>query len=457
MRIRAYLTLLFVLSSAACSDHAFESWLRGRGGRHAGGGHDAPPLADGGADTEDCGVTETCTDAQFRTADGRCVRKTSAVSAGVDYTCAVLDGAQIKCWGGDTWMRLGYGTPSRVRGDQPGELGSALPFVNLGPGLSARSVVASNDLTCALLTDGTVKCWGYGGYGAPGTALISGLPPSLVPARAFGTRDAVAVTAGAGFGSALLDDGSITSWGDSGGQLGAERVVVQFDRSPIYDDWHVCGVLADGSVVCDGRRGAQSSGALGYAPTFPTTGDPPPVDLGTGLRARAVATGRTFTCALLDDASVKCWGLNDQGQLGQGDTIARGLDPSLMGDALAPVPLGKPAVGITAGLAHACALLADGSVKCWGQNDAGQLGIGSMGAVGDAPGEVSALAPVDLGPGRSAVAIDAGSHTCAVLDNGGLKCWGPNGFGQLGQGDTFARGSMPGQLGAALPEIDVGT
>jgi alpha-tubulin suppressor-like RCC1 family protein len=76
--------------------------------------------------------------------------------------------------------------------------------------------------------------------------------------------------------------------------------------------------------------------------------------------------------------------------------------------------------------------------------------------IGDQPGEVAALTGVDLGPGRTAVAIDAGSHTCVVLDNGGVKCWGGNASGELGQGDVLERGSAAGQLGALLPEIDLG-
>jgi len=127
-----------------------------------------------------------------------------------------------------------------------------------------------------------------------------------------------------------------------------------------------------------------------------------------------------------------------------------------MGDALPSVALGRAARAIAAGRNHTCALLDDGSVRCWGLNDLGQLGRGSAGNVGLNPGEIAALPPTDLGPGRTAVAIDAGSHTCALLDNGGVKCWGPNESGQLGQGNTTSIGAAGG-MGAALREIDFGS
>ena len=99
---------------------------------------------------------------------------------------------------------------------------------------------------------------------------------------------------------------------------------------------------------------------------------------------------------------------------------------------------GRTAVSITAGKWHTCALLDDGSVKCWGYNGYGQLGIGNTTQIGDGSGEMGDdLSAVDLGSGRTAIEIDAGQHhTCAVLDSGVLKCWGYNGYGQLGQGHT---------------------
>jgi Regulator of chromosome condensation (RCC1) repeat len=478
---------LSAVLSSGCEDNGLPAWFAHQHGHHGDGHHhpagDPPPCdaslqtSDAGTDASsqpgtDSGVSSdggpasdgggpvACAVDQFAastTGGSACVHKASAVAAGFAYTCAMLTGGGLKCWGHDDVGVLGYGTPFSDRGDAPSELGSALPLVALGTGLSATQVFAASDLTCAVLNPGSVKCWGYDGYMATGSPMVhvSGVPPDQLPERTFSPHQAVAVTAGSGFGSAILDDGSVTSWGNSGPSFGS-GVAVSFDRSVSYDNWHSCAVLDDGSVACSGVGTTLASGALGYLNSGAPNAPPPAVELGTGRSATAVATGSGFSCALLDDQTVKCWGVNALGQLGQGDTTDRGAAPSSMGDALTPLPLGQGALAITAGVAHACTILVDHTVRCWGSNDAGQLGIGSTQNIGDQPGEVAGLAAVDLGPGRQAVAIDAGGHTCVVLDNGGVKCWGNNAFGQLGQGDTITRGSAPAQLGADLPEIDLG-
>jgi Ca2+-binding RTX toxin-like protein len=107
------------------------------------------------------------------------------------------------------------------------------------------------------------------------------------------------------------------------------------------------------------------------------------------------------------------------------------------------------------GSGHVCALLDDDTVKCWGQNEYGQVGRGSTGHVGDGGGEMGdALPVVNLGTGRTVTAVSTGGfHTCALLDNGQYKCWGYNGDGGLGLGDTGGRGGGAGQMGDALPAV----
>ena len=128
--------------------------------------------------------------------------------------------------------------------------------------------------------------------------------------------------------------------------------------------------------------------------------DLPPIDLGTGRTATAISTGSAHTCALLDDSTVKCWGHNTYGQLGQGSTTWLGDGPGEMGDDLPPIDLGtgRTAAAISAGDVHSSALLDDSTVKCWGHNDLGQLGQGSTTWLGDGPGEMGDDLPaVDLG------------------------------------------------------------
>jgi alpha-tubulin suppressor-like RCC1 family protein len=192
-----------------------------------------------------------------------------------------------------------------------------------------------------------------------------------------------------------------------------------------------------------------------------------------------LALGRLHSCAILPDHSLKCWGGNAHGQLGLGDTRDRGENAGEMGDALPPVELGtaRTAYSIAAGYDHTCVILEDGSVKCWGQNDHGQLGLGDTRHRGVHPGEMGdALPTVDLGKGRTAIALSAGfRHTCAILDTHALKCWGDNGTAQLGleegagkanlqrrggakshEPDIRDRGVAPKEMGDALPAVNLG-
>ena len=170
----------------------------------------------------------------------------------------------------------------------------------------------------------------------------------------------------------------------------------------------------------------------------------PFVLLGDGRTAVQVSAGPATTCAVLDDLSTKCWGHNAHGELGLGDTVDRGSTPESMGNLLPTIDLGADPYGtnhfpveMTAGLDHTCVRLEDGSVRCWGKNTNGELGIGSSGNnIGDAPGEMGAQLDglaVDLGTGRYALDIETGeTHTCALLDDASLRCWGGNAVGQLG-------------------------
>jgi len=354
-----------------------------------------------------------------------------AVVAGAGHTCAVRT-RQVRCWGGNGDGQLGLGDTA-FRGDQAGEMGAALPGVDLGAGRTARAVTAGVQHTCALLDDATVKCWGGNGDGQLGLGDTTargdqaGEMGAALPAVDLGAgRTAKAIAAGGYFTCALLDDATVKCWGANGfGQLG----------------------LGD----TDSR--GDAAGEMGSAL--------PAVDLGPGRTAKAIAPGDFHVCALLDDATVKCWGMNVFGQLGLGDTTARGGAAGQMGSALPLVDLGpgRTATALSGGHFHTCALLDDSTVKCWGLNIGAQLGLGDTADRGDQAGEMgSALPVVDLGVGRTAKVLAAGgNYTCAVLDDSTVKCWGGNGDGQLGLGDTNARGGQAGEMGAALPVVDLGT
>ncbi|MEO1056875.1 MAG: hypothetical protein AAFY28_08185, partial [Actinomycetota bacterium] len=227
---------------------------------------------------------------------------------------------------------------------------------------------------------------------------------------------------------------------------------------------HVCARSAKGEVRCwgsgfFGQLGNESNVDIGD--NAGEMGDNlATVDLGSGRTATALAAGYLHTCAILDDGNVKCWGRNANGELGVGNTFNLGDDPNEMGDDLPTVDLGtdRTATAISAGDTHSCALLDNGDVKCWGANGDGQLGQGDKIVRGDNAGELGDNLPaIDLGLGRTAVAISSNAkHNCVVLDNALVKCWGNNDDGQLGQGDTIDRGDDAPEMGDTLGAVLTG-
>lgn len=338
----------------------------------------------------------------------------TAIAAGASYTCALLSDGSVKCWGIDFGHTVG---------DEPGEMGDNLLPIDLGTGKIATAIAISHDtnVACALLRDGSFKCWGYGGTGALGTSNAEnrgddpGEMGDALPAVTLGAgKTSIAVATGGAHTCALASDGSIKCWGlNLNGQLGI----------PLHD-----------------------------IPSPPVDALPA-VDLGTGMKATAIAAGRVHTCATLDDGRVKCWGRNDFGQLGLGATTHEvGGRPDDMGDNLPPVDLGTgaTATAIAAGYHHTCVRLSDGRVKCWGYNITGALGLGNLEWHGRGDFDMGdALPTVDLGTGKTAEAITAGeTHTCALLGDGSVKCWGDNTVGEIGLGRPYNL-----ETGDSLPAI----
>ncbi|MED5291146.1 MAG: hypothetical protein VX778_02850, partial [Candidatus Thermoplasmatota archaeon] len=253
-------------------------------------------------------------------------------------------------------------------------------------------------------------CWGaddQGQLGNGGLSTSDQSSPSIAVDLGVG-RTAVTVTAGRDHVCALLDDGSVKCWGDDlEGQLGA------------------------------GLNGNTNYNGFGYDSDVPT-----PVLLPTGRTAIAVEANYRHTCALLDDGSLTCWGSDWRGELGNG-----GSNTALDYPSTNPIDLGtgRTAVAVSLGRAHTCAILDNGDAKCWGWDSSGQLGDGGVSTYDGwrhttSPSSTS----IDLGTGRTAVAISAGAyHTCAILDNGTMLCWGEDSSGQLGNGATTGNQGSP--------------
>lgn len=468
--------------------------------------------------------------------------------------CTILDDDTVKCWGGNEDGQLGYGDLND-RGDQVNEMGDNLPVVDLGTGLHAVSLFSHSNSTnvCAILNNGDLKCWGHNGYGkSGGDASNAGFGDApnemgdhLLPVN-LGTEKQAVMMTGLYYGTCvLLNDKTTRCWGANNGALGLKNLEIgndpdelspQFEKinsrlgsnfvikefsvgytacalstdnilkcwgyngygalglghanavgritSEMGDNlpavnpgtgrtvqkifnhgaYHVCALLDDQSLKC---WGYNNNGQLGYGNTtnrgdnINEMGDNlPVVNLGTGRAAKDVVLGLYHTCAILDNGSTKCWGYSNNGQLGYGDTNTRGDQINEMGDNLPAINLGtgRTAIQIATGTYHTCALLDDGSVKCWGYNNYGQLGYEDINNRGDQVNEMGDNLPaVNLGAGRTAKSIHLGPYfSCAVLDNDDLKCWGRNQYGQLGQEDTISRGTAAGQMGDNLKSINLG-
>lgn len=276
---------------------------------------------------------------------------------------------------------------------------------------------------------------------------------------------------------ALLADGNVRCWGASGVVSGLSSGALGYgSQTNIGDDefpasagnvsvggpviqvaagsYHTCALLATRRVRCWG------SGVLGYGPALPGSGTLPigsnaiPSDLGDlnlGGDAAQISAGAHHTCALLTNGSVRCWGAGGDGQLGYGNTSTIGDDetPASAGD----VNVGATVVQIAAGGNHTCALLANGKVRCWGNGSSGQLGYANTNTIGDDEPPASA-GDVNLGGDAIQVAVGSDANyprSCALLTSGKVRCWGyfPGGPGNPEEvGDD--------ELPASVPDVDVG-
>ena len=189
----------------------------------------------------------------------------------------------------------------------------------------------------------------------------------------------------------------------------------------------------DDTLKCWGRNG---DGQLGYGDSTDRTSPEATavVDLGSGRTAKMVSAGRRYTCAILDDDTLKCWGNNGDGELGYGDTTSRNSPEST---AVVDLGSGRTAKTLLAGDGHTCAILDDDTLKCWGNNGNGQLGIGGL----------TSSNSVDFGSGRTVKTASAGNtHTCAVLSDESTWCWGSNSNGEVGEGSITSAFFLPSEV-----------
>ena len=374
-----------------------------------------------------------------------------SADSGDDHSCAVLSDGTVKCWGGNENGQLGDGTHTY----------SATPVqVVTSPGHPLENVVqvsAGENFSCAVLSDHSVSCWGESDYGELGNNAIGSdvlTPAQVVGIGGSGTLSGVSqVSAGGRFACALLTDGTIDCWGDgfngqigngsSGGsndpaypvhvyEAGTSGALFANVTSLSAGNSHACAVSA-GSVYCWGE---DDNGDLGTGHTGSESDNPALV---ARISATEVSAGYYDTCALLSAGTVDCWGLNYSGELGQGGTLP-GTDSST------PVPVyssgttplgGVSSIGV--GGFHVCARLSSGITDCWGNNGDGELGNGTS---ADAANPVAVYSSGTT-PLTNVSQLSPGMYfTCVVLAGGTMDCWGDNTSDQLGTG-MLGRSTTP--------------
>jgi len=273
-------------------------------------------------------------------------------------------------------------------------------------------------ISCALHRDSTVSCWGN-----------RPMVPQRTPSPVRGAFGATQVSVGMLHACMRRNDGTAWCWGiDVDGALGTNSRLPHADARQVpglsgvvqvaAGSWHTCALVTGGAVYCWGK---QENGQLGNGRRSRDGQHTPSLVLGLS-GAVQIAAGDSHTCAVLGDGSVLCWGNNDQGQCGLTGDGPRATP--------APVPGLTGIARVTAGQMHTCALHRDGAVSCWGSNGTCQFGSGPM-MPPRGPHRVEALPPVvDLSAG--------GMHTCAVTSQAAVRCWGYNNYGQLGNGSSSA-------------------
>ena len=333
--------------------------------------------------------------------------------------------------------------------------GATLPAGALPGDPAPLSISAGTGHTCVTMTTAAVgtnkvRCWGQGDYGQLGNGTIV---DSLVSVEA--TVPSAALIAMGGFHSCSMAVLLVSCWGsNSYGELGDGTTVAKNVPTAVVGmggsalqvatgSYHSCAILAAGTVKCwglndKGQLGSNATGSSSAAPVALNLGT-----LGAGVTALQVTLGVAHTCVRLSDGTVRCVGDNASGQLGTG-AIGNPLPPKPSPTAVVTV---SGATQISAGANHTCAIVAAGAVKCWGAGSFGQLGYGAQGDNGT---PVTAI-------GVTASSIEAGGfHTCAVITGGAVKCWGKNDVGQVGSGATVQPLPLPApQLPGELTPVSV--
>ena len=401
------------------------------------------------------------------------LRNISQVSVGSAHTCVLTNAGTIKCWGGGDNGQLGNGAIDR----QSTAVDVVTSETDSSPLDGIAAISAGGSWTCALTDRGSVKCWGWEDGGRLGNRVtgFDNVSSTPVDVHTSATDNAplagiTAISTGSSHTCAITTAGTVKCWGK--GEYGKLGNGATTDETTPIDvcaraktggestcpkltgivaiaaGWRTTCALTDrGSVKCWGRN---SDGQLGNGTNVDAHY---PVDVHTSATESnpladisSIGAGNAHFCALNNSGNIKCWGSGANGKLGNGGTTDRLTPVSVCAQAKAggeeSCPVLRDIVSINLGGNHACALTTSGTVKCWGSGTSGRLGNG---------GTSGSNYPVDVhtGPDDSntlsgVTAIRAGNnHTCALTNEDHVKCWGYGEAGQMGNGQLIIDNPAP--------------
>lgn len=344
----------------------------------------------------------------------------TAVSVGDYHVCAIATGGTAYCWGLAEHAQTGWW--SELPGPAPLPVSVPADFIALDASL--------RQFTCGLAYDHRAYCWGWDDIGQLGDGGMRGDWIFSEGTLVWGSQQYRLLAAGGYHTCGVASsDSTAYCWGANwDGQVGITTHDYttapfqvdgdhQFSRI-VAGERHTCALTPSGQLYC---WGANSFGQLGIGSV---DGVPHPLPLLVDISVLVDLTaGADHTCGLAQDGAAYCWGLNDEGQLGNGSTTDSPTATGVIGD----LRFGM----LSAGYRHTCGVTKDGSATyCWGQNDQAQLGDGSTSG---------SPVPVRAAAGIALQSVSAGfRHSCGLTPAGGVYCWGDNRYGQLGDGTTLS-------------------
>lgn len=369
---------------------------------------------------------------------------TRAVAAGLTHSCAITASAGVRCWGENGSGQLGDNSTTDRR--------SPVDVLGLA---NISAIAAGDNHTCALTSAGAVKCWGNNSTGQIGDgATVNRLTPMDVAGLGSGVH---AIAAGGNSSCALRTGGVVHCWGrNTSGQLGdgsttqRNTPVAVINLSGMAEisvgDNHACARSGAGGMQCWGENGR---GQLGDGTTVDRVSPVPANGLTSGVIE--IAAGEVFTCARRSDQEIRCTGYQGNGRLGNGlgsgQNISTAARLAALPERISAISSGNWSLDTNHAYGHACARSVGGGAWCWGSNYQDQLGDGA----GTHQERLGPWPVIGFTSGVSDVASGF-AHACLLTTAGAVKCWGDNGYGQIGN-NTTADNKVPQDVIGAAAQI----